>query len=184
MASKRYTITLTESQLTVLNRALEWFFRLQMGQFSEYATEVAHNGYKYDKDDPENSEKFNAYIERRNASQDMFERAFRIAQPVLSYKTEDMMVAEDMWASIRYKLWKDKSEPKSHVSVDSYPPLHVSAEPPIGIENAEGIPAYADIVDKLRKEADNTRAHYLYSLLHNAANAIEVLSKLARKGTK
>lgn len=131
-----YTLTLTGEQLTVLNTALEWFFRLQMGQFFDYATEIAHDGYKYDKSNPDNDRLFSEYIDRRNTSQEMFERAFRVAQPKLCYKTNDMLIAEDMWAVIRHSFWEERPEPKPHDTTDSYPPLHVSDQPPVKIARA------------------------------------------------
>ena len=184
MSNNKYTITLTEKQLSVVFKALEWFFRLQMGQFFDYATEIAQNGYVYDKSAPNNEADFNAYIWRRNEAQEQFQKAFRIAQPRLSNKTEDMLIAEDIWQCIRYKRWLDKPEPKTHGLVDSDPPLFVSPEQPISIELADEIPEYQQIVSGLRREAENTRANYLYSLLHNAANAIETLSRAEKERNK
>ena len=181
---KKYTLTLTDKQLGVVYDALEWFFRLQMGQFFDFATEVAKAGYVYDKTDPENSKKFDAYIERRNTSQKMFQSAFRVAQPVTATSTKDMRIAQDIWQDIRYQLWLEKPEPKTHGLVNSDPPLYVSTEPPISIEKDDIAPQYPAIVEGLRREAENTRANYLYSLLHHAANAIETLSKATEKRKK
>ena len=132
-----YSLTLTEEQLTVLNTALEWFFRLQMGQFFDYATEIALDGYVYDKFNPENDKMFDEYIDRRNTSQVLFERAFRVAQPKLCYKTTDMLIAEDIWAVIRHFRWQERPEPKSHDTTDSYPPLHISDQPPVKISKID-----------------------------------------------
>jgi len=125
-----FRLTLTEKQLRVVMTALDWFFRLQMGQFFDYTTEIALNGYVYDANDPENSEKFDQYINRRNDSQEMFEKAFRIAQPVMSRKTEDMIVSEDVWRLIRYFFWQRRPEPKPHYTVDAYPPMFFSDDGP------------------------------------------------------
>lgn len=135
--SKDYTITLTEEQLSVVETALEWFVRLQMGQFFDYASEVAKCGYKYDRNDPNNDTKFDAYISRRNASQERFEAAFRVAQPAQCNQTEDMMVASDMWRDIRYKRWQDMPEPKRHDTVDAHEPMHISGLKPIVVSDIQ-----------------------------------------------
>ena len=125
---RTYRLTVTEKQLAVIQTALEWFFRLQMGQFFDYVTEIARNGFVYDKSNPNNSEEFERYIRRRNDSQPIFEMAFRVAQPKLGSKTEDMMIAEDTWRAIRHYRWKQRPEPKDHWTVDADDPLFLTAD--------------------------------------------------------
>lgn len=132
-----YTLTLSEKQLKVVYTALEWFFRLQMGQFFDYSTEISRCGYKYDKSNPENDRLFNEYIDRRNASQEMFEKAFRVAQPTICHKTQDMMIAQDVWAAIRHFLWQERPEPKPHDTTDAYPPLYISDQLPVRVEKED-----------------------------------------------
>ena len=43
----RYEIQLTERQLRLVNQALEMFFRLQMGQFSDFADLVAFRNFSF-----------------------------------------------------------------------------------------------------------------------------------------
>lgn len=125
----KYRIELTENQARVVQNALESYLRLRMGQFFDYADEIAHAGYEYDKENPNNSELFNDYINRRNEAEEIFNHAFRIAQPGLQQKTNDMLVSEDIWRAIRYKRWQDREEPKPHNTVDAYPPMRFSNEP-------------------------------------------------------
>ena len=132
-----YSLTLTDNQLRVVQDALEWFFRIQMGQFFDYSTEVAKNGYEYDKNDPENDEKFYQYIRRRNDSKVMFDAAYRIACPNPGPITADMMTAEDMYAIIKHFRWEERPEPKSHDSVDSYKPIILTDETPIKVERLD-----------------------------------------------
>ena len=134
--SEKYTITLNKTQLKIIQKALEWFFRLQMGQFFDYADEIALNGEDvFNHNDPDHERKFNEYIWRRNDAKEAFEKAFRIAQPKLfCQKTEDMMIAEDMWRVIRHKFWLDRPEPKSHITVDSDEPIFFACEPPIKVK--------------------------------------------------
>lgn len=132
----KYTITVNDNQLGVINTALEWFFRLQMGQFWDFADTVAVDGQPiYDRSNPEHEKLFNEYIMRRDLSREMFEAAFHAAQPVHARKTEDMLVAEDMWAMIRYFKWLQEKEPKTHGTVNAYPPMLFSKEDPILIRS-------------------------------------------------
>ena len=134
---KMYTLTVNEAQLANIQDALEWFFRLQMGQFFDYATTVAKCGYEYDKDDPDNERKFYEYIQRRDDAKELLDKAFRIAQPTNCRQTEDMMIAQDIWADIRHFRWKERPEPKSHDTRDAWDPLHISGLTPVKIERAE-----------------------------------------------
>lgn len=134
---KQYNLTMTEEQLVVMSTALEWFFRLQMGQFFDYATEIAKDGYEYDKENPDNDRLFNEYIFRRDECQEHMQIAYRIAQPRVCNCTEDMNIAIDMWQAIRYFRWKERPEPKPYDTVDSRPPLHRSSEPPVQIGRAD-----------------------------------------------
>ena len=125
---RTYQLTVTEKQLVVIQTALEWFFRLQMGKFFDYVTEIARNGFVYNKDNPNNTEEFDRYIRRRNDSQPIFETAFRVAHPKPDNKTEDMMTAEDTWRAIRHYRWKQRPEPKDHWTVDADDPLFLTAD--------------------------------------------------------
>ena len=133
----KYKIELSENQARVVQNALESYLRLRMGQFFDYADEIASAGYEYDKDNPRNSELFNEYINRRNDAEDMFNRAFRTAQPKMQNKTDDMITAEDIWRTIRYRRWSDREEPKPHYTVDAYPPMRIGNEPLPNIEKVE-----------------------------------------------
>lgn len=121
---KYYDLTLSENQLRVTMIALESYFRTHMGQFFDFATEVAKNGFVYTKKNPENDRLFNEYINRRNDSQEMFEKAYNIAAPNLHErkKTPDMQTAIDIWHVIRYQRYLERPEPKDHYTVDAYPP--------------------------------------------------------------
>lgn len=125
-----YRLTVTEKQLRVIQTALEWFFRLQMGQFSEYTNEVALCGYVYNKDDPNNREEFDKYIRRRNLGRSMFEAAYRVAHPWIynTGKTDDMMTAEDTWRVIRHYFWEQRPEPKDHWIVDADKPIFLTCD--------------------------------------------------------
>ena len=133
----RYTLELSEEQAEIIKIALEEYFRLRMNQWFDFATNVSLCGYEYDKSDQDNNRKFNAYIKRRNESQELFEKAFRTAQPNYQLKTDEMMIAEDIWQVIRHKLYLDRGgDPNSYV-VDARKPMKMSDEPLPKMERVE-----------------------------------------------
>ena len=124
----RYTLDISEEQAAIIKIALEEYFRLRMNQWFDFATNIALFGYEYDKSDPDNDRKFDGYINRRNESQELFEKAFRIAQPNYQMKTDEMMIAEDIWQVIRHKLYLDRGGDPNGWSVDAREPIKLSDE--------------------------------------------------------
>lgn len=133
----KYILKLSEKQAEIIKIALEEYFRLRLNQWSDFATDVSYAGYKYDKNDPDNNRKFDDYINRRNESQELFEKAFRIAQPEYHMKTDEMMIAEDIWQVIRHKLYLDRGGDPNGWCVDARKPLKISEEPLPKIERTE-----------------------------------------------
>ena len=125
----RYTLELSEEQAEIVKIALEEYFRLRMNQWFDFATDISLCGYKYDKSDLDNDRKFDDYINRRNESQELFEKAFRTAQPNYQMKTDEMMIAEDIWQVIRHRLWKDRHGDKDDWCVDAREPMCMTDEP-------------------------------------------------------
>lgn len=81
MKEFKYKVSLTENQLNVVNAALEDYVRTRMNQWLDFSTEVAQNGFVYDKDNPDNDKLFSEYIQRRNDSKELFEKAYAVAAP-------------------------------------------------------------------------------------------------------
>lgn len=128
---KMYKLTISKNQLRVIMIALESYFRTRMGQFFDFASDVAKNGFEYTKDNPDNDRLFNEYIYRRNESQELFEHAYDVAAPnhYERKKTKDMVTAIDIWHVIRHQRYLDRKEPKDHYTVDAYPPFPSGSEP-------------------------------------------------------
>ena len=133
---REYRITVSENQLRVIQLATEWFFRLQLGQFHDIADELALDGWQYDKSDPHNDQKFEAFLKRRNDCKAIMETAYRVAQPALCGKTKDMLTAEDIFVAIRHFRWEEREEPKGHDGVDARPPIFFSGEKPVKVRRA------------------------------------------------
>ena len=126
-----YNLTVSKNQLRVIMIALESYFRTRMGQFFDFASDVARNGFEYTRDNPDNDRLFNEYISRRNDSQDLFEKAFDVAAPnrYERKKTPDMITAIDIWHVIRHQRYLEFPEPKDHYTVDADPPHPCGEEP-------------------------------------------------------
>ena len=125
--SVQYTLTVSEKQLALIGAALESYARLRMGQYHDYADEIAENGYVYDKSNPDNDRLFDAYIKRRNDAKELLEKAYNVAAPDVYKRTKSLNVqnAIDIWHVIRYQFYLNrKAEPDfvEHYTVDSYPP--------------------------------------------------------------
>ena len=128
--NERYVLHINRCQARIMKAVLEEYFRLRMNQWSDFVNEIALDGYQYDKNDPDNSEKFNAYIMRRDAAKEAFERVSKIAQPRgIRLKTEEMLIVEDIWQVIRHRLFLDYEESRDDWCVDAREPLQFSNEP-------------------------------------------------------
>lgn len=133
----KYRIEVSEKQLKLIMRALERYFRLNMGQFFDYVDDIAFEGFEYNKSNPDNGRMFNERIDRRNKAQELFDKAFRVACPLPTEKSEDTNRAIDIFTTFRYNLWKWKPEPKAHDTVDSNRPLPFVNEELPTIERCE-----------------------------------------------
>ena len=102
--SKKYTIELTENQVRVIQDALEEYFRLRMGQDTEFCMDMAELNADLSPDNPHHELIFDKYIQRRSHMQEVMRAFFRIAFEPTGYlkeKTDDMLIAECVWDAIR-----------------------------------------------------------------------------------
>lgn len=133
----RYTLEVSENQMRLIQKALESYERERMGQFGTLADDLASFNFTYDKDDPNNDENFREYISRRDKVREYFDRGYKEACPWVTDKTDEMMVAEDMWMELRYQLWKDRPGLKSYNTVESRGALRYGIEPLIKINQVK-----------------------------------------------
>lgn len=123
--STTYTITLTEDQIRVTQNALEEYFRLRMGQQHDFCEDLASIGRNIGPD-----KAFNTFILRRDHMQEIMRAFFKIAFEPLGYlkeKTDDMMIAETIWDTIRCARGQSRWDK----------PLQVGPEPCPKIERTE-----------------------------------------------
>ena len=126
----KYRITLTEDQARVTQEALEEYFRLRLGQGSQFADNLAFMGVDLDRDNPEHDRIFDRCICKRDSVREVMGSIFRIIWPpygTLMEKTDDMLIAETVWDFIRFargdSIWGE--------------PLHYGSDVPPEIEKVE-----------------------------------------------
>ena len=126
---KRYILSLSEKQAVLLMVVLEEFFRIRMNQWGDLADSLAMKNIDLSPDNPNHEKIFDGYIQDRDAVQKVFECAGRILwDGQRNNKSEEQLIAEDIWQVIRHQLWKD-SKNRNNWCVDSRVPLRASDEP-------------------------------------------------------
>ena len=128
----KYILEVSDNQAEIIKIALEEYSRLRMNQWWDFVDEVAASGYEYNKDDPDNSEKFNAYIKRRDKSRELFQEAMKVAQSgdTRAYipQTDEMLRAQDVWQVIRHRLYLDRGGSINDMVVDARKPMSRTGE--------------------------------------------------------
>lgn len=98
-----YKLSLKKKQTEVIQMALEEFFRLRMNQTMDFADSICFAGFDY-----ANHEKvdFDSRIQDR---EDFESKLGVLLRQYNKYdrKTEDMLIAEDIWRVIRHTLYLD-----------------------------------------------------------------------------
>ena len=129
--TKKYTIELTENQVRVIQNALEEYFRLRMGQDTEFCTDIAGLNADLSPDNPHHELIFDRYIQRRDHMQEVMRAFFRIAFEPTGYlkeKTDDMLIAECIWDAIRYVRGLSNWSSPLHTGSEPVPKIEISGE--------------------------------------------------------
>ena len=134
---KKYTLTITEKQAILIKEALEEYFRIRMNQWRDLADSLAMKNIDLSPDNPNHEKIFDGYIQDRDAVQKVLECVGRILwDGQRNDKSNEQLMAEDIWQVIRHQLWKD-SDNKVEWCVDAREPLRVSDEPLPEIKKVE-----------------------------------------------
>lgn len=133
---QKYTITLNERQLRLICTAVEEYGRLRMGQTWDLADALAFLHYEYKQDDPD----YDRRLLRRDATRELLDLAMRAASNgdyMHFQKTEDVMVALDMYSTIRNFYWHQKpADQRDKWTTDADPLYLWGPEPKIDIKKA------------------------------------------------
>lgn len=134
----RYNLVITEKQAILIKDALEEYFRIRMNQWGDLADSLAMKNVDLSPGNPNHERIFERYITERDAAQKVLECAGLIIwENQRNTKSEEQLIAEDIWQVIRHQLWKD-SENKNDWCVDSRDPLRMSDEPLPEMKKLEG----------------------------------------------
>lgn len=130
----KYRLELTEEQISVINEALEEYFRIRMGQFWNLTNELAMQNVDLSPENPKHDKIFDRYINTRDCIGAIFDSVCKILDFQLRKKTDRMLTAEDIWQVIRHQMWKDRGDKESWC-VDSQEPIQWGNDPLPKIEN-------------------------------------------------
>lgn len=123
-----WAITLTDEQIHVVKDALEEYFRIRLGQFREITDSIAFSDC-----DTNDKIKWKECFARREAALVLMESAFRLMRPEISLKkTENMLIAEDIWGAVKHALWLNLPQERREQTrwcVDADAPLNLSGQP-------------------------------------------------------
>ena len=123
----RYKIELTEEQMRITKKALEEFFRLRMGQDFDFIDDMTNMNGMHSSMEPA----FTKMLARRDHLHQLMKAFFAIAfepKGYLDKKTDEMLVAEDMWEAIRYAMGQGRYGSS---------PLYLGPEPFPTVEKVE-----------------------------------------------
>ena len=118
----KYRIELTEQQMRVLRNALEEYFRLRMGQDSDFTDDMACINSEH----LDQKLVFDRMIQRRNHMHDVIKAFFMIAYEPTGYllkKTNDMLIAEDIWEAVRYAKGEGRFNSPMFVGPEPFPKI-------------------------------------------------------------
>lgn len=127
---EKYVLAISKKQAVLLKDALEEYFRIRMNQWDILADSLVLMNVNLSPEHPNYKENFERFLCKRNDIELVFETVGKILgwSCYRSKKSEEQLIAEDIWQVIRHQLWKD-SENKNEWCVDSREPLKVSKEP-------------------------------------------------------
>lgn len=126
---EKYILTISKKQAVLLKDALEEYFRIRMNQWDMLANSLVLMNTNLSPECPNYKENFERFLCKRDDVELVFETVGKIlGWSYRSKKSEEQLIAEDIWQVIRHQLWKD-SENKNEWCVNSREPLKVSKEP-------------------------------------------------------
>ena len=130
----RISLTVTERQLKLINRALEDFFRMRMGQtYIDLLDDLCFQNIEPEGENGKlSSEQFDDAIQRRDMAREKLQELYDICLgPGLErrQKREDVQNAIDVWHVIRHWLWEQRPPDKRGDGTDSYPVFRLGTEP-------------------------------------------------------
>lgn len=136
--AKKYIIEVNEKQARLLSWALDTFPRLIGGQDYSYQN-LFESAWERRCEKATGSmmdDKFEGGWQKMREDAEMFckeiKRRFWNLAPNTDYGIhydESADILWDIYQALRYEIWKNRSEPKSHITVDAFPATQFGSEP-------------------------------------------------------
>lgn len=128
MSEKTYKVTLNEKQMAVIQNALEEYFRLRLGQTIDFANDITSIGVDLSDKNPNKDWCFDMHIVNRNWVEETMKAMFRVLwypYGTPQEKTDDMMIAECIWDSIRFSRGQSRWNEPYHIGSEPVPKIEV-----------------------------------------------------------
>lgn len=135
---KKYTIELTEKQARLLSWACDTFPRLIEGQdwaFQDLMESAWERRCKEATGNMMDKEFEGGWYKMREDAETFckeIKKRFWNLAPYANYGIrydESADIIWDIYQALRYELWKNRPEPKSHITVDAFPATQFGSEP-------------------------------------------------------
>ena len=131
MDEKKFSLELNENQMQLVKAALEEYFRIRMNQWWDLSDSLARKNVDFSPENPDHEKIFDDYIIRRDCVRYALES---VGKMLWEYgnppKTEEQLMAEDIWQVIRYTLWNENhAQGEKTWCVNSQKPMQCSKEP-------------------------------------------------------
>jgi len=100
----KYKVSLTEKQMSIIQRALEEWFRLRLGQTFDFADDLSSLGVDLSKDNPNHEWLFDMHLANRDWIESVMKGIFYALWPpygVPKAQTDNMLIAQCIWDAIR-----------------------------------------------------------------------------------
>ena len=124
---KRYTVTIrSDQQMDLIKKISELYLRERFGQFRDLAEDLSTKcaGYTIDPAAPDHKAKFDAYIRRRDAAREAFDKAY-LAAGREWHRTTQIDQAQDLFEVIRYAIWSVSSGDQPSGTITGCPDQHL-----------------------------------------------------------
>lgn len=118
---KRYRIELNERQLKIIYAALEEWFRIPLGQWTDVANRLAFPSAA-----PVSADEFKGRSSTRDHTLTVLKAAGEIARGRNLYREDDEIIASDMWRILREYTWSTQHYRDTYQQSDE-PPIKVEA---------------------------------------------------------
>lgn len=112
--NKKYRITLNEAQIGLVQKSLKEYFRLRMGQYTDFADDIASLGVDLSPENPDHKRIFDKFLMTRDHIAQMMSTVFRVAFGVYGTPSEKNGGRAGCGGSVGCNQGVERIEPVGH----------------------------------------------------------------------